>query len=42
MRPIVDLPLPLSPMRETTSPGAAVKETRSTAVTEPPPNAPAR
>ena len=41
MRPIVVLPLPLSPISEITSPGLAVKLTSRTAGTFVPPKAPA-
>ena len=40
--PIVDLPLPLSPMSETTSPGGTPKLTFRTARSSRPPNAPTR
>ena len=40
MRPIVVLPLPLSPMSETISPGAIAKLTSRTATSCDPPNVP--
>jgi hypothetical protein len=42
MRPIVLLPLPLSPISDTTSPGATPKLTSCTARSRFPPNVPTR
>ena len=42
IRPTVVLPLPLSPMSETTSPLFTSKLTSRTAVSAPPPNVPTR
>ena len=42
MRPMVLLPLPLSPIRETTSPGATSRLTSRTATSSRPPKVPTR